>query len=54
MSLQTISMLLGKLTGSSTRVDDGGDVMVGRIGWETGAFLRVRAVRHVAVRRRRG
>jgi hypothetical protein len=33
MSLQTISMLLAKLTGSSTRADDVGDVVVGRIGW---------------------
>jgi hypothetical protein len=54
MSLQTISMLLAKLTGSSTRADDVGDVVVGRIGWGAGAFLRDRAVRLVAVRRRRG
>ena len=54
MSLQTISMLLAKLTGSSTRADDVGDVVVGRIGWVAGAFLRDRAVRLVAVRRRRG
>ena len=54
MSLQTISMLLAKLTGSSTRADDVGDVVVGRIGWVAGAFLRDRAVRLIAVRRRRG
>jgi hypothetical protein len=54
MSLQTISMLLAKLTGSSTRADDVGDVVVGRIGWGAGAFRRDRAVRLVAVCRRRG
>ena len=54
MSLQTISMLRVKLTRSSTRADDVGDVVVGRIGWGAGAFLRDRAVRLVAVRRRRG
>jgi hypothetical protein len=54
MSLQTISMLLAKLTGSSTRADDVGDVVVGRIGWGADAFPRDRAVRLVAVRRRRG
>jgi len=54
MSLQTISMLRAKLTGSSARADDVGDVVVGRIGWGAGAFLRDRAVRLVAVRRRRG
>ncbi|HWO91901.1 MAG TPA: hypothetical protein VNP53_08025 [Methylomirabilota bacterium] len=54
MSLPTISRLLTKLTGSSTRADDVGDVVVGRIGWGAGAFLRDRAVRLVAVRRRRG
>jgi len=54
MSLQTISMLLAKLTDSSTRADDIGDVVVGPIGGGAGAFLRDRAVRHVAVRRRRG
>jgi hypothetical protein len=55
MSLPAISTLPAKLTGnSSTRADDVCDVVVGRIGWGAGAFLRDRAVRLVAVRRRRG
>jgi hypothetical protein len=54
MSLPAISMLPAKLTGSSTRADDVGDVVVGRIGWGAGGFLRDRAVRLVAMRRRRG